>query len=325
MSQLKALRHRIMSVRSTRKITSAMKMVAAARLRRAQSAAVEARAHGRGVHHVMRRLTEEYRQRGLCHPLLSMATEGEGGEKEEALRHPHRIICMTSMRGLCGSFNAGIVRAVRLDMIEGIKRGEVYHVLCVGRKGYQGLLPFARRSSHAITLIRIDEKNVMTDEDKARAIEDMVRASMAEGQLGKVTLYYARFRTAITQIITCMPLMPLGGAETMGAYGGMEGERGDAEARPSNALDIARDGVHRFEPDDEALFEDMAFYRLRWVLYQALLESSASEHGARMTAMDNATRNAEDMMSRLTLEYNRKRQAMITRELIEIISGAEAL
>jgi len=296
-SQLKVLRNRIGSVRSTRKITSAMKMVAAARLRRAQNAAVDARAHVESVRASMRSLAHERKSLQQPHPLIDCPSQGA-----------HVVICMTSARGLCGSFNANILRtAKKVILAKGEQKASVW-VLCVGNKGYQSLSAMARLYPFmAVEKIGGDKD---TPEEASQALEARLRDIMANKGLGSVQLIFAEFRSAIAQVVTSHVLVPLD-----------DGAQEDDESVTS----LKRDGVHLIEADEDSVFDDFAFYSIRRRCYHALLETLASEHGARMTAMDSATRNAGDMMSKLTLQYNRRRQAMITRELIEIISGAEAL
>ena len=295
MSQLKALRSRIVSVRSTRKITSAMKMVAAARLKKAQNQAITARPHARATAETACVLALEQRASGQKHALVDGTPDG-----------CHVLICPTASRGLCGSFSSNLIKKAKQEIAQ---QHDAMWVLCVGQKGYQSLKNYLRQMHLSHVGIEVIETPSQDASVIAAAIEKRLRDIMAQKTVASVKIIYAEFRSAIAQIVRMKSLVPL------------------AESTDAQKFLPQRDGVHSYEPQDDAdaLFDDFAFYVIRNQCYHALLENIASEHGARMTAMDNATRNASDMIDRLTLDYNRKRQAMITRELIEIISGAEAL
>ena len=294
MPSLKTFRVRIASVKSTQKITSAMKMVAAAKFRRAQEQAVAAR---------------PFAER-MARMLGSLAAGFSGGEGPALLAgtgkdQTHLVIVATSDKGLCGAFNSSIVRAARGFIRQLLADGKTVKILTVGRKGRDQL-----RRDFARNLIEgIDEvgKKRLSFAD-AQRVTDRVLALYAAGEFDVATLFYNRFKSAISQIPTKQQLIPF------------PVEAG-AEAAPANE----GGAIYEFEPDESEILADLLPRNLAIQVYRALLENSASEQGARMSAMDNATRNAGDMIKRLTLQYNRTRQATITKELIEIISGAEAI
>jgi len=292
---LKDLRNRIRSVRSTQKITSAMKLVAASRLRRAVEQAEAARPYAQRMERVLASLAG--RMAGLpgAPPLLV----GSGREQT------HLLVVATSDRGLAGGFNASILREARrvIRTLEQAGRGVV--ILTIGRKGRDGL----RRDHGRLirdSLTDIGRRRLAFDE--ARGIAARILVLYEEGGFDVCTIVYNRFRSAMTQIVTAQQLIPFAPA---------------AAAEPEAAT--AAGAIYEFEPSEEEILGELLPKNLAVQIYTALLENAASEQGARMTAMDNATRNAGEMIDRLTLNYNRTRQAMITKELIEIISGAEAL
>ena len=293
MPSLKDLRLRIRSVRSTQKITSAMKMVAASRLRRAQEQAEAARPYAQRMERVLGSLAA--RMTGLpgAPPLLV------GTGKEET----HLVIVATSDRGLAGGFNTSILREARRQIRAIEAAGKKVLLLIIGRKGRDGL----RRDYNALirdSLTEVGRYRLSFDE--ARDIAERVLLLYRSGGFDVCTIIYNRFRSALTQIVTAQQLIPFA----------------PAAAEETSALAGA---VYEFEPTEEEILGELLPKNLAVQIYTALLENAASEQGARMTAMDNATRNAGEMIDRLTLHYNRSRQAAITKELIEIISGAEAL
>jgi F-type H+-transporting ATPase subunit gamma len=299
MPSLKDLRLRIRSVRSTQKITSAMKMVAASRLRRAQEQAEAARPYAQRMERVLGSLAS--RMGGLpgASPLLV------GAGKEET----HLIIVATSDRGLAGGFNASILREARRRIREIDAGGKKIMLLIIGRKGREGL----RRDYGGLirdSLTEIGRRRLSFDE--ARDIAERVLVLYQAGGFDVCTIIYNRFRSAMTQIVTVQQLIPF--ARTAAEHTGPEPEEG-----------VRAGAVYEFEPSEEEILDELLPKNLAVQIFTALLENAASEQGARMTAMDNATRNAGEMIDRLTLNYNRIRQAVITKELIEIISGAEAL
>ncbi|MYE02713.1 MAG: F0F1 ATP synthase subunit gamma [Alphaproteobacteria bacterium] len=295
MPSLKDLRNRISSVRATQKITSAMKMVAAAKLRRAQEAAEAARPYAERMERMLGSLGGSLAGSAGAPKLLA----GSGEDRV------HLVVVATADRGLCGGFNGGIVRRSRELIDELEAAGKTVRILCVGRKGRDQL-----RRLHGAKIVDVIEGvgRRSVEFAEADAIAERVRTMFDEGEFDVCTMIYARFKSAISNEVTVQQLVPAPLPEA----------EEDAEAGGPSA-------VYIYEPDEEAILEDLLPRNVSVQVYRALLENAASEHGARMAAMDNATRNAGDMIARLTLQYNRTRQAMITKELIEIISGAEAV
>ena len=299
MPSLKDLRLRIRSVRSTQKITSAMKMVAASRLRRAQEQAEAARPYAQRMERVLGSLAG--RMTGL--PGAPALLVGTG--KEET----HLIIVATSDRGLAGGFNASILREARRQIRQIEAAGQKVMLLIIGRKGRDGL----RRDYNPLirdSLTEVGRRRLSFDE--ARDIAERVLLLYRSGGFDLCTIIYNRFRSAMTQIVTVQQLIPF--ASAAAEHTGPEPEVG-----------VRAGAVYEFEPSEEEILDELLPKNLAVQIFTALLENAASEQGARMTAMDNATRNAGEMIDRLTRNYNRTRQAVITKELIEIISGAEAL
>jgi F-type H+-transporting ATPase subunit gamma len=290
---LKDLRNRIRSVRSTQKITSAMKLVAASRLRRAVDQVTAARPYAERMERVLASLAGRMAGLAGAPPLLV----GTGREDT------HLIVVATSDRGLAGAFNASILREARRQIRALEMAGRTVTVLTIGRRGRDGLRrDYGRLIRDSLT--DIGQRRLAFDE--ARGIAERILVLYGAGGFDVCTIVYNRFRSAITQIVTAQQLIPFAPAA--------------AEDAPALA-----GAVYEFEPSEEEILGELLPKNLAVQIYTALLENAASEQGARMTAMDNATRNAGEMIDRLTLNYNRTRQAAITKELIEIISGAEAL
>jgi len=302
MPNLKDLRVRIASVKSTQKITSAMKMVAAAKLRRAQEEAEAARPYAERMERMLNS--------------LATASAGQEGAPEllagNGQDQVHLLIVGTADRGLCGGFNSSIVREVRRRIAALRGKGKTVKLLCVGRKGRDQL---RRDFSDAIVDTIEDVARPRLRFEAADGIAKRIAQMFEAGEFDVCTIYYARFKSAISQIVTAQQLIPF--APTEEKTGG-EG----AEATETGGGLLA---VYEYEPTEEDILAALLPRNLAVQVFRALLENNASEHGARMTAMDNATRNAGDMIDNLTLTYNRTRQAVITSELIEIISGAEAV
>jgi F-type H+-transporting ATPase subunit gamma len=296
---LKDLRNRIRSVRSTQKITSAMKVVAASRLRRAVEQVEAARPYAERMERVLGSLAG--RMTGLpgAPPLLV------GAGKDET----HLLVVATSDRGLAGGFNSSILREARRRIRELEAAGKKVLILIIGRKGRDGL---RRDYSQLIrdSLTEIGRRRLSFDE--ARDIAERVLVLYREGSFDVCTVIYNRFRSAMTQTVTAQQLIPFSSAAS---------DRTKSEPE----VGVQAGAVYEFEPSEEEVLAEILPKNIAVQIYTALLENAASEQGARMTAMDNATRNAGEMIDRLTLNYNRTRQAAITKELIEIISGAEAL
>jgi F-type H+-transporting ATPase subunit gamma len=296
MPSLKDLRLRIRSVQSTQKITAAMKVVAASRLRRAQEQAEASRPYARRMERVLASLATQMVGLPSAPPLLV------GTGKDET----HLIVVATSDRGLAGGFNASILREVRRRVRELEAGGKRVLLLTIGRKGRDSLRRDYGRLIHD-SLTDVGRRHLSFEEaqDIARRILALFQAASFDVCL----IVYNRFRSAMTQIVTAQQLIPFS-IEIEG------------EARPVSPPTA---GVYEFEPSEEEILGELLPRNLAVQIFAALLENAASEQGARMTAMDNATRNAGEMIDRLTLNYNRTRQAAITKELIEIISGAESL
>jgi F-type H+-transporting ATPase subunit gamma len=290
---LKDLRNRIRSVRSTQKITSAMKVVAASRLRRAVEQAEAARPYAQRMERVLASLAGRMAGLAGAPPLLV------GSGREET----HLVVVATSDRGLAGGFNASILREARRRIRALEAMGRKVTILTIGRKGRDGLRrDYGRLIRDSLT--DIGRRRLSFDE--AGGVAQRILVLYDEGGFDVCTIVYNRFRSAITQIVTVQQLIPF------------------APAAADDTAGLAG-AVYEFEPDEEEILAELLPKNLAVQIYTALLENAASEQGARMTAMDNATRNAGEMIDRLTLNYNRTRQAAITKELIEIISGAEAL
>ncbi|MCE0743949.1 F0F1 ATP synthase subunit gamma [Acetobacter sicerae] len=293
MASLKELRARIGSVKSTKKITSAMKMVAAAKLRRAQLHAEAARPYAAA----MRRMLGELAGSMTGQDGLPQLLAGTGNDRV------HLLIPITSDRGLAGGFNSNINRTTRLTIRRLQSEGKVVKLLPIGRKGYDYL---SREYADLIVdhVIGVGGKEIPFS--AASDLGAKVTALLEAGQFDVCTVIYNQFRNVMSQVPTPLQLIPLGLEE--------------AEAKPDpNAAQ------YEFEPDEQVLLERLLPRNLQVQMYAALLESAAGEQGARMTAMDNATRNAGKAIDRLTQTYNRTRQANITNDLIEIISGAQAV
>ncbi len=297
MASLKDLRVRIASVKSTQKITSAMKMVAAAKLRRAQEQAEASRPYAVRMERMLGSLAASMAGQEGAPPLL------KGTGKDDV----HLIVVGTADRGLCGGFNSSIVREARRLIQSLDQKGKTVKLLCVGRKGRDQL----RRDHGKLIVETIEDvaKPSLTF-DKAAAIGARVTGMFEAGEFDNCTVIYAEFKSAMTQIVTAQQLIPF-------AVLTDDASTGEFAAGPSAA--------YEYEPDEEEILAALLPRNIAVQIFRALLENNASEQGARMTAMDNATRNAGDMIKSLTQVYNRTRQAVITNELIEIISAKEAM
>ncbi|HWG79626.1 MAG TPA: F0F1 ATP synthase subunit gamma [Stellaceae bacterium] len=296
MATLKELRNRIRSVRSTQKITLAMKMVAASRLKRAQEQAEAARPYGSRMERMLASLAANLKGQATAPTLLA----GTGSDAT------HLIIVATSDRGLAGGFNASILRETRRTIRRLQGAGKAVKLLTIGRKGRDSLRRDYRR---LLVESRVDVGRPKLTFESAREIADKVLSLFDAGEFDVCTIVFNRFRSAMTQIVTKQQLIPFAPPET-------QGEKKDEERSGA---------IYEFEPEEAEILGELLPRNLAVQIFTALLENAASEQGARMTAMDNATRNAGEMIDRLNTTYNRSRQAAITKELIEIISGAEAL
>jgi len=292
MPSLKDLKNRIASVKSTQKITKAMQMVAAAKLRRAQEAAEAARPYAERMGQVLAALGAAYADRSDAPVLL-------GGNGRDQV---HLLVVATGERGLAGGFNSSIARLARDHANKLLSEGKTVKILTVGRKGYDIL----KRSFADHIVEQISFRDVrQLGYTNAQSVGEKILAMFQAGEFDVATLFFARFKSVIAQIPTAQQLIPAK----------LEG----------GAAPVASDTVYEYEPDEEAILADLLPRNISVQIFRAMLENNASFFGAQMSAMDNATRNAGDMIKKLTLQYNRQRQAQITKELIEIISGAEAL
>ena len=293
MASLKALKIRIGSVKSTQKITKAMKMVAAAKLRRAQDAAMAGRPYAERLEGVMASLAGRVGEMPGASPLLS------GTGKDDT----HLIVVATSERGLAGAFNTNIVRAARRKAEELIAQGKTVKFYLAGKKGrvlrrfYPTMIAADRDLSGIKTVSFADAQGVAQD------VIDRFHA----GEFDVAHLFYAKFKSALVQEPTGVQIIPVA--------------LPDVAATSSTSAEA----VVEYEPDEESILDALLPRTIAIQIFRAMLENAASEQGSRMNAMDNATRNAGDMINRLSIQYNRTRQAAITTELVEIISGAEAL
>lgn len=290
MPSLKDLKVRIASVKATQKITKAMQMVAAAKLRRAQEKAEAARPYSERMSSVLANIAMNVG--GDDAPRLMTGTGSDD---------THLLVVCTSDRGLCGGFNTNIVRLARDHARKLINAGKTVKIITVGRKGNDQM----RREFGNYIIDRIELRDVKDIRfENAQEIARKIIDRFHVGEFDVCTLFFARFRSVIAQIPTAMQLVP---------------------AAPADGSQAATSVVYEYEPEVGALLDDLIPRNIAVQIFGALLENVAGEMGAKMSAMDSATRNAGDMINRLTLSYNRQRQAQITKELIEIISGAEAL
>lgn len=292
MPSLKDLKNRIASVKSTQKITKAMQMVAAAKLRRAQNAAEAARPYAERMEGVLAGLASAYQGREGAPVLLA------GTGKSDT----HLLVVATGERGLAGGFNSSIARLARETAARLISEGKTVKILSVGKKGADILKrSFEKNMLDTISLREVRQIGYGT----AQEIGERLLAMYAAGEFDVATLFYAEFKSVVSQVPTAQQLIPA------------QFEAGEGEAGPARN--------YEYEPDEDAILTDLLPRNVSVQIFRALLENNASFFGAQMSAMDNATRNAGEMIDKLTLSYNRQRQAQITKELIEIISGAEAL
>jgi F-type H+-transporting ATPase subunit gamma len=297
---LKEFRNRIASVKSTQKITSAMKMVAAAKLRRAQEQAEASRPYADRMGRMLGSLAKSVEGSPGAPKLLA------GNGKSDT----YLVIVATADRGLCGGFNSSIVREARRRVDRLLGEGKTVKILCLGRKGRDQLRRF--HGDKIIDTVE-DLNRPYVRFEPAAEVANRVARLFDEGEFDICLLFYAQFKSAISQIVTEQQLIPFS-AEA-------DEELAEAEAPAA----IKSGAVYEYEPNEEQILKELLPRNLAVQVFKALLENNASEHGARMTAMDNATRNAGDMIDKLTLRYNRQRQSVVTNELIEIISAKEAL
>lgn len=300
MASLKDLRIRIDSVKSTQKITSAMKMVAAAKLRRAQEHAEASRPYAERMERMLGSLAKAVAGRAGAPGLIA------GTGREDV----HLIVVATADRGLCGGFNTNIVREARRQIEAQMEAGKQVKIVCIGRKGRDQL---RRIYGEQIIETVEDVAKPRVEYPTASGIAQRIIQAFDAGDFDVCTIVYARFKSAMTQIVTVQQLVPFAVEEDEEDGAGVD-----------SSLDLGG-AVYEFEPEEQEILAELLPRNLAVQIFKALLENQASEQGARMTAMDSATRNAGEMIGSLTLVYNRTRQAAITGELIEIISAKEAL
>ena len=293
MPSLKDLKNRIGSVRSTQKITKAMQMVAAAKLRRAEEAAVAARPYAERMEGVVANLSASVAGNPDAPKLLA----GTGSDET------HLLIVATSDKGLCGGFNSSIVRLAREAIVRLQGEGKKVKIVTVGKKGRDQL----KRLYGGLLVKHIDTMEIKrVAYSDAKGIADTVLEMFDDGEFDVAHLFYGRFKSVISQVPTAQQIIP-------------------AEAPEAAKAPDLKGAIYEYEPDEEEILKVLLPRYVGVQIFRAMLENAASEQGARMSAMDNATRNAGEMIDKLNLQYNRARQAQITKELIEIISGAEAL
>lgn len=291
MPSLKDLKNRIESVKNTRKITKAMQMVAAAKLRRAQEAAEAGRPYAERFNAVLGSLAASVGGSDSSPMLL----RGTGSDQT------HLLVVMTAERGLCGGFNSNIAKLAKQHAADLVAAGKTVKIITVGKKGRDSMKrDLGDHYIEHVDLSEVKRIGYLNAQDIAKGVLSRFEA----GEFDVATIFYARFINVVSQVPTAQQIIPAS----------FEVTKGDAVAT-----------LYDYEPDEEAILADLLPRGVATQIYTALLENGASEQGARMSAMDNATRNAGDMIDKLTIEYNRSRQAVITNELIEIISGAEAL
>lgn len=292
MASLKDLRLRIASVKATQKITKAMQLVAAAKLRKAQLAAESARPYAERMEKVLFGLASVLKDQPGAPKLLA----GTGTDKV------HLLVVCTAERGLCGGFNNSIARLARERATSLLAAGKEVKILTVGKKGFDALKRnFASQVIGQMELRGVKQIGYVNAEEIGQRVLRMFEA----GEFDVATLFFARFKSVISQVPTANQIIPI--------------------EVPAEASSKSSGAAYEYEPDEAAILSDLLPRNISVQIFRALLENAASEQGARMSAMDNATRNAGDMIRRLTLTYNKTRQAQITKELIEIVSGAEAL
>lgn len=291
MPSLKDLKNRIASVKATQKITKAMKMVAAAKLRRAQEAAEAARPYAERMNQVLAGLSAANADNAEAPRLLA------GTGKNQT----HLLVVATGERGLAGGFNSSIIRMARDHALKLLAEGKTVKILTVGRKGNDILRRTFRENIVDYITFREVKQLGFTN---ANEVAQKVLALFEAGEFDVATLFFARFQSVISQVATAQQIIPA---------------KFDASEASSTAA------LYEYEPGEQEILEDLLPRNVAVQIFRALLENNASFYGAQMSAMDSATRNAGEMINKLTLSYNRQRQAQITKELIEIISGAEAL
>jgi F-type H+-transporting ATPase subunit gamma len=291
MASLDDLKKRIASVKSTQKITKAMKMVAAAKLRRAQESAEKGRPYSEKMNNIILNLSNGISDKGNAPKLLS----GTGEDKI------HLCVVLTSDRGLCGGFNTNIIKKAKLYFQKILNEGKNLKIITVGTKGYDQLKRVYK--GHIIERLSFKDSKI-TNYIDAEKVSKIILNNFEKKEFDICAIFYNQFKNVITQIPQEQQIIPL---------------------KESDPESISSANNYEFEPEEDEILSNLLPKNIATQIFKAMLENSASEQGSRMSAMDSATRNAGDMVDRLTIEYNRSRQAAITKELIEIISGAESL
>ena len=295
MPSLDDLKKRIASVKSTQKITKAMKMVAAAKLRKAQEAAEQSRPYADNMKNLMDSISRGFIQTDSSRNLLT------GNDEDKT----YLLVLFTSERGLCGGFNSQISKSLKEKIVELQKQNKEVKIICIGKKGYD----IIKRQYSELIVDTIDLSEIKSVQyGDAKEISDRIIKMYFDAEFDKCLIFYNKFKSVISQVPTEQQVVP---AEIV--------EQTDNENK------VTDNNFIEFEPNEKEILEELLPLNFAVQIFKALLESSASEQGSRMSAMDNASRNASDMIDSLTLFYNRSRQAVITKELIEIISGAEAV
>jgi F-type H+-transporting ATPase subunit gamma len=295
MPSLDDLKKRIASVKSTQKITKAMKMVAAAKLRKAQEAAEQSRPYADNMKNLMDSISRGFIQTDSSRNLLT------GNDEDKT----YLLVLFTSERGLCGGFNSQISKSLKEKIVELQKQNKEVKIICIGKKGYD----IIKRQYSELIVDTIDLSEIKSVQyGDAKEISDKIIKMYFDAEFDKCLIFYNKFKSVISQVPTEQQVVP---AEIV--------EQTDNEDK------VMDNNFIEFEPNEKEILEELLPLNFAVQIFKALLESSASEQGSRMSAMDNASRNASDMIDSLTLFYNRSRQAVITKELIEIISGAEAV
>ena len=295
MPSLDDLKKRIASVKSTQKITKAMKMVAAAKLRKAQEAAEQSRPYADNMKNLMDSISRGFIQTDSSRNLLT------GNDEDKT----YLLVLFTSERGLCGGFNSQISKSLKEKIVELQKQNKEVKIICIGKKGYD----IIKRQDSELIVDTIDLSEIKSVQyGDAKEISDRIIKMYFDAEFDKCLIFYNKFKSVISQVPTEQQVVPAEIVEQTG-----------------NEDKVMDNNFIEFEPNEKEILEELLPLNFAVQIFKALLESSASEQGSRMSAMDNASRNASDMIDSLTLFYNRSRQAVITKELIEIISGAEAV
>ena len=295
MPSLDDLKKRIASVKSTQKITKAMKMVAAAKLRKAQEAAEQSRPYADNMKNLMDSISRGFIQTDSSRNLLT------GNDEDKT----YLLVLFTSERGLCGGFNSQISKSLKEKIVELQKQNKEVKIICIGKKGYD----IIKRQYSELIVDTIDLSEIKSVQyGDAKEISDKIIKMYFDAEFDKCLIFYNKFKSVISQVPTEQQVVPT-----------------EIVEQTDNEDKVIDNNFIEFEPNEKEILEELLPLNFAVQIFKALLESSASEQGSRMSAMDNASRNASDMIDSLTLFYNRSRQAVITKELIEIISGAEAV